>query len=100
MSAQTCSGRTKNRWREFKEEIGVDIIVDDFLGLSENIFTYEGKNAHELVLFYNIRIKDEDIKETYHIKDDNCETDAYWVDINEFKNNNKILYPENIFKYL
>ena len=25
----------------------------------------------------------------YHIIDDNCETDAYWIDIDEFKNNNK-----------
>lgn len=27
--------------REFLEEIGKDIIVKDFLGISENIFTYE-----------------------------------------------------------
>ena len=86
--------------REYKEELGIDIEVKDFCGIAENIFTYEGKNAHELVLFYNINIKDEDMKEEYHIKDDNCETDAYWVDIDEFKNKNKILYPEQIFKYL
>ena len=40
--------------REFKEEIDVDIIVNDFLGMSENIFTYQGKKAHELTLFYSI----------------------------------------------
>ena len=71
-----------------------------FCGISENIFTYEGKNAHEIIFFYNIKIKEEDFKEKYHIIDDNSESDAYWVDINEFKNNNKILYPEEIFKYL
>lgn len=26
------------------------------LGISENIFTYNGKNAHELILFYNVNI--------------------------------------------
>ena len=86
--------------REYKEELGIDIEIEDFCGMSENIFTYEGRNAHELILLYNIKLKEKDIREKYHIKDDNCETDAYWIDINEFKNKNKILYPEEIFKYL
>ena len=43
--------------REFLEEINVDIIVKDFLGISENIFTYQGKKAHELILFYSIEIQ-------------------------------------------
>ena len=94
---ETSQGALK---REFKEELGVDIDVEDFCGIAENIFTYQGKNAHELILFYNIKIKENDYKEKYHIIDDNCETDAYWIDIDEFKNNNKILYPEQIFKYL
>ena len=74
--------------------------VSNFLGISENIFTYNGKNAHELIMFYNVDIKDEDYKEKYHIIDDNCETDAYWINIDEFNNNKKILYPEEIFRFL
>ncbi len=86
--------------REYKEELGIDIIVEDFCGISENIFTYQGKNAHELILFYNIKIQDKDVREKYYIIDDNCESDAYWIDVNEFKNNKKIIYPEQIFKYI
>lgn len=86
--------------REYKEELGIDIIVEDFCGISENIFTYQGKNAHELILFYNIKIQDKDVREKYHIIDDNWESDAYWIDVNEFKNNKKIIYPEQIFKYI
>lgn len=86
--------------REFKEEINADIEVGDFLGLTENIFNYNGKDAHELVLFYNASIKDKDYKEKYHIIDDNTETDAEWIDIERFKNKELILYPEAIFKYL
>lgn len=86
--------------REYKEELNIDIDIEDYCGLTENIFTYEGKNGHELILFYNIKIKEEDIKERYHIIDDNAETDAYWIDIDEFKNKNKILYPEQILKFL
>ena len=61
-----------------------DINVEEFLGISENIFTYNGKNAHELILFYNVDINDSDYKEKYHITDDNCETDATWINIDKF----------------
>lgn len=86
--------------REFLEEINVDIIVKDFLGISENIFTYQGKKAHELILFYSIGISDDNYKEEYKVIDDHGETIAKWIDINEFKNKNKILYPEEVFKYI
>lgn len=86
--------------REYQEELHIDIEIENFCGISENIFTYQGKKAHEIILFYNIKIKEDDYKEKYHIVDDNCETDAYWVDIKEFKDNKKILYPEQVFKYI
>ena len=84
--------------REFKEELNIDINVGEFLGISENIFTYNGKNAHELILFYNVGINDLDYKEKYHIVDDNCETDAMWIDIDNFVNGELKMYPEEIFK--
>ena len=86
--------------REFLEEINIEITVKDFLGISESIFTYQGKKAHELILFYSIDISDENYKEEYKVIDDHSETIAKWVDIEEFKNKNKILYPEEVFKYL
>ncbi len=86
--------------REFKEEIGANIIIKDFLGVSENIFTYKGKNAHELILFYSIDISDDNYQEEYKVIDDHGETIAKWIDIQEFKNKSKILYPEDVFKYL
>jgi len=86
--------------REFKEELNIEINVGEFLGISENIFNYNGKNAHELILFYNVNIKDNDYKEKYHIIDDNCETDAVWIDIEKFKSKELKIYPEQIFKYL
>ena len=86
--------------REFLEEINVDITVKDFLGISENIFTYQGKKAHELILFYSIEISDKNYQEEYKVINDHGETIAKWIDIDEFKNKNKILYPEEVFKYI
>lgn len=86
--------------REFSEEINVNININNFLGVSENIFTYNGKNAHELVLYYEIDLEDKDYKEEYIVNDDNGQSKATWININDFKNGNKILYPEEVFKYL
>lgn len=86
--------------REFLEEINANISVNNFLGFSENIFTYQGKNAHELVFYYDITIPENQYKENYIINDDHGQSKAMWIDINEFKNKNKILYPEEVFKYL
>ena len=86
--------------REFLEEINIDITVKDFLGISENIFTYQGRKAHELILFYSIEISDENYQEEYKVIDDHGETIAKWINIDEFKNKNKILYPEEVFKYI
>ena len=86
--------------REFKEELNIDIIVGKFLGIAENIFTYNGKDAHELILFYNVDIKKNDYKEIYHIIDDDSEGDAIWIDIDKFKNKELKIYPDEMFKYL
>ena len=86
--------------REFAEEINIDIIIKDFLGISENIFTCQGKRAHELILFYSIEIPDKNYQEEYKVIDDHGKTTAKWIDIDEFKNKNKILYPEEIFNYI
>lgn len=86
--------------REFKEELNIDINVEEFLGISENIFVYNGKNAHEIIFFYNVSINESDFKEKYHIVDDNCETDAVWIDIDKFKNKKLKIYPEQVFSYL
>jgi len=64
------------------------------------IFTYNGKKAHELILFYNVDIDDKDYKEKYHIIDDNAETDAVWVDIDKFINKELKIYPEQMYDYL
>ena len=86
--------------REFKEEIDIDIEVGDFCGIAENIFTFQGKKGHEIVFLYSINIKDEDYKEIFPMIDDDGEDVAIWVNIEDFKTGKKILYPEEIFKYL
>lgn len=85
--------------REFKEEIGADITVEKFLGLQENIFTFNGKDGHELIFIYSVDVKDCDYKDEYTIIDE-VNSFAKWIDINEFKSGEKILYPTTVVEYL
>ncbi len=86
--------------REFKEEIGSTITIKEFLGTSENIFTYQGKSAHEIVFYYAVDIPNEDYQEEYHILDEGKNSIAKWIDIKDFKDGKKILYPEEVFQYI
>ena len=88
--------------REFKEELDIEIEVKEFLGISENIFEFEGKKGHELVLFYRIEIPEEYLKDTYVQYEDADDSfrDAYWVDVEDFKNGSKIISPKEVFKYI
>ena len=85
--------------REFKEEIGADVTVKDFLGLEENIFTFNGKNGHELIFVYTVDVKDSDYKEEYTIIDE-VNSHAVWMDIEDFKSGKEIIYPTTVVKYL
>mgnify|MGYP000634777515 CR=1 FL=1 len=57
------------------QNVNKNIIIGDVepVTLIENIFNYKGKNAHELVLFYNVYIDSKDYKEKYKVIDDNIE---------------------------
>lgn len=85
--------------REFWKKL---ILILQLKIFQEYLKTYyiSRKKAHELILFYSIDISDENYKEEYKVIDDHGETIAKWIDIEEFKNKNKILYPEEVFKYI
>ena len=86
--------------REFVEELGIEITPKDFLGIAENIFTFEGKNGHELVFFYSIDINDSDYKDEYTILDMEKETKVKWIDVEDLKSKKQIVYPQEVLKYL
>lgn len=44
--------------RELQEEIGADLVDVTFAGVHENLFTYQGKPGHEVILFYEGRLAD------------------------------------------
>jgi len=85
--------------REFMEEIGASITVNDFLGVFENIFTFNGRQAHELVFVYSVDVDDCDFKDVYSILDMPGHF-ARWIDVEVFKHGNAILYPTGVVGFL
>ena len=86
--------------REYMEELGIPINVKKLIKVVENIFEYEGKKAHEIVFLYEIDIEDEYYKEEYKAIEDGKDFVAKWIDINEFIEGRKIIYPKEIISYL
>lgn len=85
--------------REFMEEIAADITVDKFLGVSENIFTFNGQTGHELILLYAVTVSEDSYKEQYCIEED-VEHVVDWVDIVKIKSGEITLYPTEILDYI
>lgn len=86
--------------REFLEELDVNVDVKKYLGMCENIFEFNGRRAHELVLLYEAEINEKDFKEEYIVKDDSGEFSALWIDIKDFVGGDKVLYPKEMLSFL
>lgn len=89
--------------REILEEIGEEINNIKFLGTLENIFTYEGKPGHEIIMIYDAEFSDKSIygKDVIRIiETDNIWCNAYWKSPDEFGYGKLKLYPGELKKML
>lgn len=80
--------------RELKEELGIDLINENFemISLIENFFTFNNMKYHELYFVYKV-----DLKQDYNLKDgmtsiDNPESNYYFLNQEEFQKSN--IMPE------
>ena len=85
--------------REVQEEIGAEAVDMNLLGISENIFEYNGKPGHEIVFVYQARFADETLY--HHEVLQGMETNgmpivARWIEHERIHNRQVIVYPEGI----
>ena len=88
--------------REVKEELGKEIVHERLLGISENIFTFDGKKEHEIVFTYVAEFKDQ---AAYNEKLTGIESngqlmDLVWITIDELAKSTMKLYPSGLFEQL
>jgi 8-oxo-dGTP pyrophosphatase MutT (NUDIX family) len=91
--------------REFKEEVGADIMVGELKWVEENFFLWGNKPCHQICLSHLVKLKDTAqipldgrfISKEYR-EDDEKAICFYWIPLDEIKNIN--VYPANAAELL
>jgi hypothetical protein len=91
--------------RELMEEVNIEVEENSlrYLGAVENIFTFNGKSGHEIVLIYDGTLKDSRTyeREVIRGKEANGEDiHAVWKHLDEFGEGKSILYPTGLLEML
>lgn len=85
--------------REMVEELNEDILVHNYRHTLENIFTYENKAYHEIVIIYEAEFKNKSVYEqnslTVHEHNGRTST-AVWRTLEEIKAEGAHLYPPGL----
>jgi len=72
--------------RELSEELGAAVVDLHFLGAIENVFTYDGRTGHEIVMVYDGAFVDRSLYEQPFIEgveDDGLSFRAVWINLND-----------------
>ncbi|TFD94466.1 NUDIX hydrolase [Jeotgalibacillus sp. R-1-5s-1] len=87
--------------REFREELGYEVLIDEYVTCLENIFWVEEEMGHEIIQVYLVSFQDDEAagKSEYGIIDKPGGR-AVWVRIDECVSGDKVLYPEGLAEVL
>jgi len=88
--------------RELGEEIGAELGELRYLGMLENIYTYEGRRGHEIVLVYDGRLTDPGLYLKEFIQGDELGVPfkAVWKRLDEFGGGKPPVYPDGLLELL
>jgi 8-oxo-dGTP pyrophosphatase MutT (NUDIX family) len=88
--------------REFGEEIAAELTEVRYVGMLENIFTYEGWHGHEIVLVYDGRLSDGSLYEKEILQGDELGQPfkAVWKRLEEFGPGKPPVYPDGLLELL
>ncbi|HJS20688.1 MAG TPA: NUDIX domain-containing protein, partial [Anaerolineales bacterium] len=91
--------------RELMEEINVEVDRQSlkYLGAVENIFNFNGKRGHEIVMIYDAEPKDHRLYKQAVIlgkEGDGEDIRAVWKKLDEFSQGKSILYPTGLLELL
>ncbi|MHC0063680.1 NUDIX hydrolase [Nostoc sp. UIC 10890] len=89
--------------REFQEEIQADLTNIKYLGCIENLFTFNGRQGHEIIQLYQCDFADSkfyQLESLIFSESKNHKHRALWIDISRFQSGELRLVPEVFFEYL
>lgn len=88
--------------REFQEEIQAELTNIHYLGCIENLFTFNGKQGHEILQVYQCDFVDPKFYQLENLvfAEGERQKTALWVEISRFKSGELKLVPEQFLEYL
>jgi 8-oxo-dGTP pyrophosphatase MutT (NUDIX family) len=88
--------------REFREELNSDLTNVRYLGMLENIFTYEERRGHEIVLVYDGQLSESSLygKETIQGNESGEPFKVVWKRLDEFGPGKPPVYPDGLLELL
>ena len=89
--------------RELMEEINVEVADLKYLGIIENIYIFNEKPYHEIVMIYDGALVNAEVYEQAVIVGREANGDdirAMWKSLNEFGGGKSILYPPGLLELL
>lgn len=90
--------------RELSEELGTAVVDLRYLGAIENVFTYDGRTGHEIVMVYDGAFVDRSLYERpviEGVEDDGLAFRAVWINLNDCaKPGAPPLYPTGLLEML
>jgi hypothetical protein len=83
--------------REILEELGEEIHDVKYLGTLENIYTYNGKPGHEIVLVFCGKLSKSLQRKKRVVALEGTKTGyVVWKNVDDFTNKKQILYPDGL----
>jgi ADP-ribose pyrophosphatase YjhB (NUDIX family) len=87
--------------RELREELDIEIDVGRRLATIENVFTWEGKDWHEIALVYECSLGDAVLPEgEWKVPDGDVVHEVCWRRPSDFGPADETLYPEQLLELL
>ncbi|MFB2918043.1 NUDIX hydrolase [Aerosakkonema funiforme] len=88
--------------REFQEEIQAELTNIKYLGCLESLFTFNGKQGHEILQVYQCDFADPKFYQMDNIvfAEGKRKKTALWLEIERFKSGELKLVPEQFLDYL
>jgi 8-oxo-dGTP pyrophosphatase MutT (NUDIX family) len=89
--------------REIREELGAEVKDIRYLGMRENVFVYDGKPGHEIVLVYEGTLANSDFYEQDSFtgyEDDGSPMYIVWKPLATFRRGDAPLYPDGLLPML
>ena len=81
--------------REMQEELGCDVEHVKFLSIIENLFSYNGKQGHEIILVYEGALADKSFyeKDSFSFMEGERKTEAGWFSKSAVEKSSIPIYP-------